>query len=87
MFVIPEPRDVTVNVFGAAIFGIHTRAITSAGASDEKIFVWRVPSPIVTMFEILEVLWYAWDVLAVDFIDNCHRGGSDISGFFVPLRL
>lgn len=89
-FIVPEPQEIlgiAVNVFNATIFDIRTGAIASAVASHEKIWVRRVFPPVITVLEVLKVFRYAWDFLAVYFINNRHRSRPSFAGCFVPLFL
>lgn len=52
-FIIPEAHkllEVTVDVSDAAIFDVHTIAVTGAVASNQEARVWRISPPVVTVF-------------------------------------
>ena len=88
--IVPETHEflrVAVNVSDTAPFNVHPITITSAVASNQEVLVWRVFSPVVTVFQVLKVLRYARNFLSVNFIHNRHRSGSSFSGCFVPLLL
>ena len=70
-----------------ATVNISTLAIAAAVTSNEKIGVWLVSSPVVTVFKVLEVVWYSRDFLTVDLINNCHRSRPSFFSCFVPLFL
>jgi len=89
-FIVPEVNGrlgVTVDVPDTATSGVCTIAITGTVASNQETWVWRVPPPVVTVLQVLEVLRYTWDFLSIDFVHNRYRSGPSFLGGFVPLRL
>ena len=92
LFIVPELNGLLrVAVRGsnalAAYSSIRTITIASALASGQETLVWRVPSPVVTVFQVLKVLRYTRDFLKVSPVHNRHRGGPSLFRGLVPLFL
>lgn len=75
LFVVLGPHEllrVTIDMSNAAVANVRAIAILDTVTSNQETLVWCVPSPVVTVFQILKVRRHTGDFLAVNFVYDCH---------------